>query len=239
MVRVPVKLYSATDPGRVPLREVHLADGAPIRHHRYCVAEDREVPYEEVAKGYEVGEDEYVVLEKEEIRAAAGERGKCVEIEEFVPADRIDPAYHDRTYYVGCREDDRAYAVLKAALEKTGRAGIGRFTFHNREYLTALDARGSVLTLHTLRFHDELVDPGRVRVAGPKRDPTKQELKLARRLVDSLSEPFEVEEYEDRYRAALMDLIEARAEGREIERPKAPEPGETRDLESALEASLA
>src|SRR3982751_3042875 len=157
LVNVPVKLFTATENKSVSFNEVHASDGAKIGHRRICPKEEKEVPYDEVVKGYEVSDGKFIVLEKDEVKAAAGDRGKVVALEEFVDAAAIDPVYFDRSYYVGAGDDKDAYALLHEALRKSGRAGIGRFTFHDREYLIAAQALDDVIPLHTLRFHDELV----------------------------------------------------------------------------------
>jgi DNA end-binding protein Ku len=238
LAHVPIKLYSATESKTVSFREVHLSDGAPIEHRRLCSKEGKEVPYKEVVKGYEVSEDEYVVLEKNEVKAAAGSRGKVVEIEEFVPDDAIDPVFYDKTYYVGCRDEGEAYRVFHEALKQTGRVGIGRFTFHDREYLAAVRSLNGVLALHTMRFRDEIVDAGDLDVSIPRKGPTGQEAKMAEQLVDSLHEKFNPKKYEDTYREAVLDLIDRKAKGKKIERAEFEEREETDDLSAALKASL-
>jgi DNA end-binding protein Ku len=238
LAHVPIKLYSATENKTVSFREVHLSDGAPIEHRRLCSKEGKEVPYKEVVKGYEVAEDEYVVLEKNEVKAAAGARGKVIEIEDFVPGDDIDPIFVEKTYYVGCRDDGEAYKVFQAALEQTGRVGIGRFTFHDREYLAAVRPLDGVLALHTLRFHDEMVEAGDLEVTIPRKGPSKQEAKMAEQLVDSLHEEFDPTDYEDTYREAVLELVDRKAKGKKIERVEFEEREETDDLAAALKASL-
>jgi DNA end-binding protein Ku len=238
LAHVPIKLYSAVESKTVSFHEVHLSDGARIEHRRICSKEGREVPYKEVVKGFEVAEDEYVVLDKDEVKAAAGSRGKVIEIEEFVPGDQIDPVFYEKTYYVGCRDGGEAYRVFHEALRQTGRVGIGRFTFHDREYLAAVRSLDGVLALHTMRFHDEVVEPGDLEVSVPRKGPSRQEARMAEQLVDSLSEEFDPTDYEDSYREAVLELIDRKAKGRKIERAE-PEPREeTSDLLSALEASL-
>ena len=238
LAHVPIKLYSATESKTVSFREVHLSDGAPIEHRRICSKEGKEIPYKEVVKGYEVAEDEYVVLEKNEVKAAAGARGKVIEIEEFVPGDAIDPIFVDKTYFVGCRDDGEAYRVFHEALKETGRVGIGRFTFHDREYLAAVRSLDGVLALHTLRFHDEVIDAGDLEVTIPRKGPSRQEAKMAEQLVESLHERFDPSDYEDTYREAVLDLIDRKAKGKKIERAEFEEREETDDLAAALEASL-
>jgi DNA end-binding protein Ku len=238
LAHVPIKLYSATESKTVSFHEVHLKDGARLEHKRICSKEDKEVPYKEVVKGFEVGSDEFVVLEKDEVAAAAGARGKVIEIEEFVPDEDIDPVFYEKTYYVGPREDDEAYRVFLAALEQTARVGIGRFTFHNREYLAAVRALDDVLALHTMRFHDEIVRGDELDVDTPGKGASKQEVEMASQLVDSLHREFDPGEYDDTYREAVLELISRKAKGEEIE-AQADEPEEeTDDLMAALQASL-
>ena len=217
LAHVPIKLYSATESKTVSFHEVHLKDGARLEHKRICSKEGEEVPYKEVVKGFEVGADEFVVLEKDEVAAAAGSRGKVIEIEEFVPDDEIDPVFYEKTYYVGCRDEGEAYRVFHEALKQTAQVGIGRFTFHNREYLAAVRALEDVLALHTMRFHDEIVRGDDLEVDTPGKGASKQEVEMASQLVDSLHREFDPSEYEDSYREAVLELIERKAKGEEIE----------------------
>ncbi|HYN52481.1 MAG TPA: Ku protein [Thermoleophilaceae bacterium] len=238
LAHVPVKLYSATESKTVSFHEVHLKDGARLEHKRICSKEGEEVPYKEVVKGFEVGADEFVVLEKDEVAAAAGSRGKVIEIEEFVPDDEIDPVFYEKTYYVGCRDEGEAYRVFHEALKQTAQVGIGRFTFHNREYLAAVRALDDVLALHTMRFHDEIVRGDELDVETPGKGASKQEVEMASQLVDSLHREFDPSEYDDSYREAVLELIDRKAKGEEIE-ARAEEPEEeTDDLMAALQASL-
>ncbi len=238
LAHVPVKLYSATESKTVSFHEVHVSDGERLEHRRICSKEGKQVPFKQIVKGYEVSPDEYVVLEKDEVKAAAGARGKVIEIEDFVPEDAIDPIFFEKTYYVGSRDEDEAYRVLRAALEGTGRVGIGRFTFHDREYLAAVRTLGGVLALHTMRFHDELVEADELDVGKPGKGPSKREVEMAGELVKSLHRRFDPAEYEDTYREAVLDLISRKAKGEDTT-PDEPEPEEEPgDLAAALQASL-
>jgi DNA end-binding protein Ku len=239
MVNVPVKLYSATESKTVHFHEVHAKDGARIEHRRICPKEGKEVPYKQIVKGYEVSEDQYVVLDDEEVKAAAGDRGKVIHLREFVAAEEIDPVFFERTYFVGSRDDADAFRLLHEALNKTGRAGIGRFTFHDREYLVALRAGDDVLVLHTLRFHDEVVSGDELELDGAGRKPSSREVDMAGRLVESMGEEFNPREYEDTYRDAVLELIKRKAKGEEIDLVAQEEPEQGDDLAGALEASLA
>jgi DNA end-binding protein Ku len=238
LVNVPIKLYSAVESKTVHFSEVHAKDGAQIEHRRVCSKEDREVDYDEVVKGYETSPGRYVVLEKDEVKAAAGDRGKVVHLTEFVEAAEIDPVFFEKTYYVGSRDAEDAYRLLHEALRRSGRAGLGRFTFHDREYLVAVRALDEVIAMHTLRFHDEVVSPNELDVPSGGRGPSRKEIQMAGKLVESLDEDFRPERYEDTYRESVLGLIKQKAAGREIDLVAQEEP-EHDDLSAALEASLA
>jgi DNA end-binding protein Ku len=240
LIRVPIKVHSAIEDKTIHFHQVHAKDGARISLKRICTKEGKEVPYKEVAKGYEVREGEYVMLSQEEINAAAGERSHVIELEEFVRAEEIDPIHYERSYYLGAGDDGAdAYRLLHDALELAARAGIGRWVFHNREYLVAIRPLDDVLALHTMRFADELVDEGSLDLPRPSRSPTDREVEMARKLVDILYGRFDPGAFEDTYRERVLELIEAKAKGAA---PELPEPEETHaspDLLAALEASLA
>ena len=238
LVNVPIKLYTATESQSVSFHEVHLEDGARIEHRRICPKHETEVSAKQTVKGFEVSEGKYVVLSDEEIKAAAGDRGKLIHLEEFVDAAEIDPVIYEKTYYVGSRDAKDTYRLLYEALKKSGRAGIGRFTFHDREYLVALRALDDLLALHTLRFHDEVVSGADLELPSGGRKPSKQEVKMAGRLVEMLHEEFDPERYEDTYRASVLDLIKRKAAGKEIDLAAQEEPAHGDDLAAALEASV-
>jgi DNA end-binding protein Ku len=145
---------------------------------------------------------------------------------------------YEKTYYVGSREDKNAYRLLLEAMRKTGRAGIGRFSFHDREYLFALRAGDDLLVLHTLRFHDELVAADELEIASGGRKPTGREAKMAGQLVQTLAADFKPADYEDEYREAVLELIKRKAKGKEIDLVAQEEPEQGDDLAAALQASL-
>jgi DNA end-binding protein Ku len=224
----------------VRFREVHLEDEAKVEHRRFCSAEDREVPYDDVVKGFEVKEGEYVILDKDELAAAAGDPAHVVDVERFVDAGAIDPVHYEKSYYLGAGKDGGdAYRLLHDALERTGRAGLGRFTFHNREYLAAIRPLDGVLALHTMRFADELVPAEEIEFDPPQRKPRDREVQMAGKLVSSLHEDFDPSKRKDEYRKAVLDMIERKAAGKKPRTPKEEPPEVAPDLIAALEASLA
>jgi DNA end-binding protein Ku len=238
LVDVPVKLYTATESKGVSFHQVHARDGARIEHRRMCSKEDKEVPYKQVVKGYEVSPGKYVVLEKDEVKAAAGDRGKVVHLQEFVDAGEIDPVFYDKTYFVGSGDDKDAYRLLYEVLRRSGRAGIGRFTFHDREYLVAVRALDDVIALHTMRFHDEVVSGDDLEIGRAGRKPSAREAKMATQLIDSLQEDFDPDDYDDSYRAAVLELVKRKAKGEEIDLFEQEEPDHGDDLMAALQASI-
>ncbi len=239
LVKVPVKLFSAIEPKGIAFREVHVKDDSLLQHRRVCKAEGKVVERDEVKKGYEVAPGEYVLLDADEIKAASGERPKTIEIQEFVDVEEIDPFFFAKSYYLGVRDHAEPYALLAAALDRTAKAGIGRFTFHNREYLVAVRARDDRLVLHTLRFADEIVDPDDLDLPQGGKAPTAKEVTMARKLVDGLTEDFDPGDFQDEYRAAVMDLIEHKAAGKKAPRRRRRKRRESGDLARALEQSLA
>jgi DNA end-binding protein Ku len=240
LVQVPIKVYSATESKTVHFREVHLKDESRIEHRRVCPREDKEVPYDDIVKGFEVKQGEWVELTDDEISAAAGPRSKLIDVEHFVPAGEIDPDFFERTYFLGAGDKgDDAYAVLRAALEKTDRAAIGRWVFHDRERTVAVRVYGKGLALYTLRYAEDLVDPAGFDLPRVSKNPTDREIQMASKLVEGLHVKFKPADYEDSYRDAVLDVVKAKAEGRNIAPPEPEETGEDdSDLLATLEASL-
>lgn len=239
LVRVPVKLHSATESKTISFRERHVTDGAAIEHRRMCVKEDREVPYSELVKGYEVSSGSYVVLSKEEIAIADGVEAHVIDIEHFVDGEEIDPAYYERAYYLSPgRLGDEAYRVLHCALKRSGRVGIGRFVFHNKAYLVAMRALEDVIALHTMRFADEFVPERELEIVASGKEPTKLELDTAQLLVDQLAATFEPEDYENTYRDAVLGVIERKARGEAIKPSESEQSTKEGELLSVLRASL-
>lgn len=236
-VAIPVKLFTATERKTISFREVRESDGARISHQRVGADSGEEVPYKEIEKAYDTGKG-IVVLTKEEIAAAEGPRPKVIEIERFVKADEIDPVFYDKPYHVGANKGgEHAYRVLLAALEQSGRVGIGRFSLRQREQLVALRPLQGVLMLQTMRFADELVDPGDLELPSLKKKPAEREITMAAKLVEMLAGDWEPEAFEDTYTDAVMELIEAKAAGKKVKRARAKQ-ATGDDLMSALEASL-
>jgi DNA end-binding protein Ku len=238
-VRIPIKLFSAVEDHAVHFHEVRLSDGCRITHRKVGSESGREIPAERIGKAYETSRGHQVVLEDEEIAAARGSRPKVIEIEHFVESAQIDPVYYDHPYILGAQSGgERAYRVLLAALRRSGKVGIGRFVIRTREQLVALGPRGKALGLYTMRFADEVVDRAKLDVPALRREPTKRELEMARRLIDALAAEWKPGEHKDRYRASVLRLIEQKAAGSEISPSRRESPKPPGDLLAALRSSL-
>ncbi|MGQ0535667.1 MAG: non-homologous end joining protein Ku [Methanobacteriota archaeon] len=241
LVNIPVKLASAVSEKEVRFHMLHAADKARIRMKRYCSAEDREVAYEEIERGYEVAPDQYVVLAEEELAAAAPEAARTIDLIDFVEIAEIDPAFFDHPYYlVPEKNATKAYGLLHAALTKSGRVGIGRVVLRTKEYLVAVRPKDGVLVMETMRYPDEIVPAEAAfgEVAVPTRAEGGRELAVAERLVETLTTKFDAAKYHDRHRERLLALIEKKAEGEVVTPPKVERPSATKDLLKALEESL-
>ena len=244
LLNVPVRLYSAVARRNIALREIRESDNSRIKHKRVAEGTDEEVPYENIVKAYELTPGQYVPLSKDEMSALTPEKTRAIDVQDFVDIEEIDPMYFDSPYYLGPAEGaEKAYSLLAAAMESSGKAAISRFVFRNKEHLAAIRATDGVLTLTTMRFHDEVVPPSELDDALPDKKPkvAKREQEMAEQLIDSLSTEFEPDAYKDEYREQLLALIEQKAEGKEIVAPETEAPKATKapDLMAALEESIA
>jgi DNA end-binding protein Ku len=238
-VVVPVKVYAATDPQSLPMRELHINDEGPIAHRLVDPDTGEEVPREEVAKGVEVGPGEWVLLSAEEMKAAEQPKRRAVEIEAFVPDEQIDPLYYDRTYNLEPRDGgEEAYAVLRAALEQTGRCAVGRVVLRSREQLVTVRASGRALRMHTMHFGDEVVSGKSVRIPAASRKPSKVELELAQTLIDRLRTGFDPDKLRHGYRERVLKMAKRKAKGEKVKLRREPAKPPSDDLAAALEASL-
>jgi DNA end-binding protein Ku len=246
LLNVPVKLYSAVSKQTVSFRELREGDGSRIRHKRVAETDGKEVPYEKIVKGYEYAPDQYVVLTKDELSELDPKKTRAVEIQDFVDLDDIDPIYFEQPYYLGPDKGaERAYALLVQAMKEARKVAVARFVLRNKEHLAAIRPMEDVLTLTTMRFHDEVTQPsdldGEVFEDAKPEKPEKRELEMAKQLIESLTSDFKPNSYRDEYREELLDLLERKAEGKDVVSAPSEEPKPTKapDLMAALEESLA
>jgi DNA end-binding protein Ku len=243
LVSVPVKLYSAVSQRSVRFHQLHATDHARIVQQRVCSAEGEEVSYSEIVRGYEIAPGRHVVIEDEEFAALEPAFTRTIEVEDFVQLDEIDPILFDRPYYVvPNRGGARSYRLLLEAMRDTGKVAIGRVVLRSRQQLVAIHPReDDVLVMTTMNFGDEIQRVADLHELHEDQvEVGKQELDVAHRLVESVARPFDIANYRDTYREALLDLIDRKASGEQIvlEPPARDQPLEAPDLMSALEASI-
>jgi DNA end-binding protein Ku len=242
LVNVPVKLYSAVSKKTVRFNQLHEKDNSRIQLKRFCADEEQEVPYEEIVKGYEISPGRYVVITPEELDNLDPKKTRTIDIEDFVDLDEIDPLFYEHPYYLAPDTGAaKPYKLLLEALKETNKVAIARVVIRTKEYLTAIRPAGDVLTMETMLFADELIDPSDLDEL-PDADvkATKREVDMARQLIESLATGFEPAKYRDEYRERVLELIEQKASGQEIAVAAEPEePAAVPDLMAALEASLA
>jgi len=239
LVTIPVKLYTATEQRDVSFRQVHAKDGGRIHFRRVCSLDGEEVPFADVAKGYELPDGEMVVLTDEDLAHLPLPSARSIEVLNFSPADQVDPILWNRSYYVEPEPaGTRAYVLLREALDRTGKVAVTKVALRQRESLAALRSHDGVLVLETMLWPDE-IRAADFPFIDEDVDVRAQELRMATSLVDSMTEDFDPGQYHDDYREALQQMIEDKVEGREVTQP--PEPAaeeEPASLLDALQASL-
>ncbi|MFJ8273789.1 Ku protein [Streptomyces sp. NPDC094154] len=242
LASLPVGLYTATEDHTVHFHQLQRNTADRIRNRRVNERTGREVPSENIVKGYELAEGEYIVVEPDELDQIAPGRSQTIDITDFVDLSDIEPVYFDRTYYVAPRSKEytKVYELLRAALEESDKAGIATFVMRGKQYLTALRADERLLVLQTLHWADEVRDPGTELPELPSRRASKgKELTLAIQLVDALSAPWQPGRYHDTYEEKVRELVQAKAEGQEIAvAEEAPQATNVIDLMSVLQDSL-
>ena len=242
LVVIPVKLYSATEQRDITFRQVHRKDGARIQFRRVCTLDGEEVPYSDVAKGYELPTGDMVVLTDEDLADLPLVTAHRIEVLHFAPSAQVEPIYANKSYYL---EPDptgaRAYVLFRDALESSGKVAVAKVALRQREALAALRVREGVITLETLLWPDEVRKPD-FAFLDEDIEVRSQELKMAASLNDTMTEDFDPDEYHDAYREALEAVVQAKIEGNELVRPAgviAPPTSQPADLTEILRASVA
>ncbi|KTD44529.1 Ku protein [Legionella oakridgensis] len=239
LVNIPVKLYSGTESHALDFNLLRRSDLCPIQYSRVCRADGKEVPWEDIVKGYEYQEGDYIILEKEDFEKASAEKSHVFEINEFVKEDEINSIFYDTPYYLEPgKEGQKAYALLREALKETNMVGVGEFVMRNRENLAVLKPYGDLLLLNKLRYKDDIRDVKALTL--PDADLIKEkELRMAKKLIEQLTDRFKPENYKDTYITDLKKLIEAKAKGKKFKKPKQIVPQEkVTDIMELLKKSI-
>lgn len=243
LVSIAVKVYSATEEKDIAFHQVHREDGGRIKYKRICSIDGEEVPYNDIAKGYELPDGDMVVLTDDDLAELPLTSSREIDVLQFVPLEQVDPIYFNKSYYL---EPDpraaKAYVLLRDTLEKSGRVAVVKVALRRREALATLRVRAGVITLETMLWPDEIRNP-EFGFLDEDVDVRPAEIAMANGLVESLSGDFDPADYTDQYRAALESVVEAKIEGRDLvpapDTTESDTSGTVVDLVAALQASIA
>lgn len=239
LVSIPVRVFPATEEKTLRFNQLHDEDHGRIKYQRVCAKCGKEVAFENIVKGYEYEKDRYVVLTDDEIDQIPVKSTRAIDITQFVDIDEIDPVYFKKTYYLVPEETGiKAYQLMREALREDDKVGIAKVSFRDKEHLAALRLMGDVIVLDTMYWPDELRAHDFEELDG-KAEVRPKEVQMARSLIENLTEPWDPEQYSDEYREALLEIVEKKVAGEEIEviaEPEAPE--KVVDLMDALKKSV-
>ena len=238
LVTIPVRVYGATEEKSLRFHQLHAPDGGRIRYKRVCSVDGEEVEWSEIVKGYEYEKDHYVTLTDEELDSLPVTTAKAIEIERFVDAEQIDPIFFQKSYYLVPEPTGlKAYQLLREAMVDDGKIALAKVAFRDKEHLATLRLRDNVFVLETMFWPDE-IRAARFEELDEQVELRPQEIRMARSLIDSLTDAFQPEEFHDEYRAALEALVAKKIQGEEITFAEEAEPSKVVDLMEALRASV-
>src|SRR5438067_6564237 len=242
LVNIPIALYPATRREELKFRLLRKSDLSPVNYKRVAEKDGKEVPWDQIVKGYEYEKGKYIVLKEEDFQRVDLEATQTVDIQDFVDLDEIDPIFFYKPYYLEPQKGgDKAYALLRDSLKEKKKVGIAKVVIKTREYLAGVKPEDGALVLELMHFADELADTSKLHVP-KKMEVEKREMNMATALIDGMSSKWNPEKYKDDYREALMEVIEEKVEagGKEIEEKpmKAPKPTKVIDLVKVLQQSL-
>ncbi|MCL6478132.1 MAG: Ku protein [Peptococcaceae bacterium] len=239
LIFVPVKMYAATEKKDVKFNYLHEKCGTPIQYRKFCSYCGTEVPAEEVVRGYEYEKGKFVLMKEEDFERLPGEKTRSLEILDFVDLAEIDPIFYDKAYYLAPGEGgQKVYELLKRAMYQSNKVAVGRVVIRSKEALAVIRVTGDTLVMSTMFYPDEVRNPKTIDELGYRVELHDNEVKMAVRLVENLSSHFVPEKYTNRYREALIEAIQSKIAGQEVEVPAAPEAAKVVDLMSALKASI-
>lgn len=241
LVNIPVRLFSGSNPREgIDLDMLHKEDKGPIRYARICRKDGEEIPWNDIVKGYEYRDGDYIVLAQKELETIDAKRTQTIDIQQFIDEADIDIRYFEKPYYLEVvKGGEKAYALLRAALQKSGKLALAKFVLHQREHIAVIKPQGRALVLEQMRYPTDLREPGELYLPTDK-DVTERELEMALKLVRQGTEPFIAEDLHDTYTEELEEMIKDKTKGKKPMKSsaKTPEHTSAKDLMSALKASL-
>ncbi|WNB90643.1 Ku protein [Bacillus sp. NEB1478] len=239
LVNIPIKLFAATENKDIKMRYLHEKCHTPVQYEKICPSCEETVDAKEIVKGYEYEPGKFVVVEKEELDELAGVSDKSIEIIDFIQLEEIDPIFYNRSYFIGPGENGtKSFALLKKAMEDTGKIGLAKFTLRSKEHLAAVRVYKNGLVLETIFYPDEVRNVDHVPGLTDEVSLNDKELDMAKQLIEQLTAPFEPEKYEDEYREAVLELIHTKISGNEVKISKEKPKSNVVDLMEALQASI-
>ena len=241
LVSIPVRLYSGSNPRQgIDLDMLHKADHAPIRFARICRKDGEEVPWDDIVKGYEYRDGDYIVLSQKELDDLDAKKTQTIDILQFVDEGDIDIRYFEKPYYLESdKGGDKAYALLRAALKKSGKLALAHFVMHEHAHIAVIKPVGRALVLNQMRYPSDLREPTELHLPTDS-DISEREVEMALKLVKQETKPFIAEDLRDTYTDELEELIKNKAKGKKSSKPNQSKasPDSAKDLMSALKASL-
>ena len=240
LVYIPIAVYPATKEEKLSFRQLRSSDLSPIKYKKVAEADSKEVSSDQIVKGYEYERGRYVVLKEEDFAKVRIESTHSIDITDFVDLKQVDPKFFYKPYFLEPQKGgEKAYALLHRALSGTAKIGIAKVVISNREHLASVKPDGLFLILELMHFASEILSPEELK-NGPVGAITEKELKMAQSLIDSMSVSWEPEKYRDEYRTAMMEIIEQKAQHKEIAGKPAPAVRTTNvvDLVKVLQESL-
>lgn len=241
LVNIPVRMFSGVEHREgIDLNMLHREDHAPIRYARICRKDGQEIAWDDIVKGYEYQDGDYIVLTKKELENLDPEKSKTIDIQQFVDEDEIDIRYFEKPYYLEVvKGGEKAYALLHEVLAKSSKVALVKFVMHERDHVGVIKPVGRVLVLNQMRFPADLREPGELNLPTAK-SVTEKEIEMALKLVKQETKPFIPEDLHDTYTEELEDMIKAKIKGKKPSKPKSKPHKETsaKDLMSTLKASL-
>ncbi|HSW99868.1 MAG TPA: Ku protein [Patescibacteria group bacterium] len=239
LVNIPVKLFSGSNPREgIDLDMLHKEDHAPIRYARICRKDGEEIPWNDIVKGYEYRDGDYIVLTKKELESIDAKKTQTIDIQQFVEESDIDIRYFEKPYYLeAVKGGEKAYALLRAALHQSKKLAVAKFVLHQREHVAVIKPFGRVLVLNQMRYPTDLREPAELQLPTDK-EVTDKEIEMALKLIRQETKPFIAEDLRDTYTEELEEMIKAKTKGKKIKSTKVPEKTSAEDLMSTLKASL-
>lgn len=238
LVNVPIKLYTMIKDQSFSFKYVRKDDACPLKYERVCTLDQEVVPWSDVGRAVEVRKGEYVVFEKEELDTLRPESNQKINIDKFVPMNEVDRIFFDKSYILAPDKSEDSYSLLLKAFETKGMAGVGKFTLRTKEYPSLIYPYRDALILTTLRYGNEVVDPKSLKDLEDLKEPSREELDLALKIIDNLTGEFDITKYSDTYTENVEELLKKKMKGETI-KVEEPKTEEVKDIMSALQETLA